>query len=41
MFTLQELEAAASLVHSVVASGGNIERARYERVLNGVTPIVE
>ncbi len=26
---------------AVVASGGNIERARYERVLNGVTPIVE
>lgn len=24
----------------VIASGGNIERARYERVLNGVTPIV-
>lgn len=26
---------------AVIASGGNIERARYERVLNGATPIVE
>ena len=26
---------------AVIASGGNIERARYERVLNGVTPRVE
>jgi threonine dehydratase len=25
----------------VIASGGNIEHARYERVLNGVTPVVE
>jgi threonine dehydratase len=25
---------------AVIASGGNIERARYERVLNGVTPTV-
>jgi len=25
---------------AVIASGGNIERARYERVLNGVTPSV-
>jgi threonine dehydratase len=25
---------------AVIASGGNIERARFERVLNGVTPIV-
>jgi threonine dehydratase len=24
----------------VIASGGNIERARFERVLNGVTPVV-
>jgi threonine dehydratase len=26
---------------AVIASGGNIERARYERVLNGVTPGME
>lgn len=26
---------------AVIASGGNIERARYERVLNGVTPRME
>lgn len=25
---------------AVIASGGNIERARFERVLNGVTPVV-
>jgi threonine dehydratase len=25
---------------AVVASGGNIERARFERILNGVTPLV-
>ena len=26
---------------AVIASGGNIERGRFERVLNGVTPIVD
>jgi threonine dehydratase len=38
---LKEKHRYAGKKVAVIASGGNIERARYERVLNGVTPGVE
>jgi threonine dehydratase len=38
---MQERRRYAGKQVGVIASGGNIERARYERVLNGVTPVVE
>jgi threonine dehydratase len=37
---LKERQRWAGKNVAVIASGGNIERARFERVLNGVTPIV-
>lgn len=37
---LKEKEVLAGKKIAVIASGGNIERARYERVLNGHTPLV-
>jgi threonine dehydratase len=37
---LEQRERWAGKNVGVIASGGNIERSRFERVLNGVTPIV-
>ena len=37
---LKERAQWAGKTVAVIASGGNIERARFERVLNGVTPIM-